>query len=63
MPAAAREAFLPEFVNRIDEIVTFSALPPEHVLSGELADGARVHAHAGDHGEIVIDPVLELAHA
>jgi ATP-dependent Clp protease ATP-binding subunit ClpC len=126
MEAAAKEAFLPEFVNRIDEIVTFESLTPEHVeriaaqmvarvagrlraergieltvddalvaqlardgfdesygarplqrhirrtlekaltraiLSGELADGARVHAHAGDTGEIVIETVLELAHA
>jgi ATP-dependent Clp protease ATP-binding subunit ClpA len=126
MQAAAKEAFLPEFVNRIDEIVTFESLTPEHVeriaaqmvarvagrlraergieltvddalvaqlardgfdesygarplqrhirrtlekaltraiLSGELADGARVHAHAGDTGEIVIETVLELAHA
>jgi ATP-dependent Clp protease ATP-binding subunit ClpC len=31
MRAAAKEAFLPEFLNRIDEIVTFSALTPEQV--------------------------------
>jgi ATP-dependent Clp protease ATP-binding subunit ClpC len=31
MLAAAKEAFLPEFLNRIDEIVTFSALTPEQV--------------------------------
>jgi ATP-dependent Clp protease ATP-binding subunit ClpC len=128
MEAAAKDAFLPEFINRIDEIVTFEALTPEHVeriaaqmvarvadrlraergieltvddalvtqlardgfdesygarplqrhirrtlekaltraiLSGELADGERVHAHADEHGEIVIDTVgvLEPAHA
>jgi ATP-dependent Clp protease ATP-binding subunit ClpC len=28
---AAREAFLPEFLNRIDETVTFHPLTPEHV--------------------------------
>jgi ATP-dependent Clp protease ATP-binding subunit ClpC len=31
MLAAAKDAFLPEFLNRIDEIVTFSALTPEQV--------------------------------
>src|SRR3954463_4297330 len=31
MYAAAKEAFLPEFINRIDEIVTFAALTPEQV--------------------------------
>jgi ATP-dependent Clp protease ATP-binding subunit ClpC len=31
MVAAAKGAFLPEFVNRIDEIVTFAALTPEQV--------------------------------
>jgi ATP-dependent Clp protease ATP-binding subunit ClpC len=31
MLAAAKSAFLPEFVNRIDEIVTFAALTPEQV--------------------------------
>jgi ATP-dependent Clp protease ATP-binding subunit ClpC len=31
MLAAAKEAFLPEFLNRIDEIVTFDALTPAQV--------------------------------
>jgi ATP-dependent Clp protease ATP-binding subunit ClpC len=31
MLAAAKEAFLPEFLNRIDEIVTFEALTPAQV--------------------------------
>ncbi len=31
MLAAAKEAFLPEFLNRIDEIVTFESLTPEQV--------------------------------
>ncbi len=31
MRDAAKQAFLPEFLNRIDEIVTFSALTPEQV--------------------------------
>jgi ATP-dependent Clp protease ATP-binding subunit ClpC len=33
MAAAAKEAFLPEFINRIDEIVSFHALAPEQVRS------------------------------
>jgi ATP-dependent Clp protease ATP-binding subunit ClpC len=31
MQAAAKAAFLPEFVNRIDELVTFHALTPAHI--------------------------------
>ena len=31
MLAAAKQAFLPEFLNRIDEVVTFSSLGEEHV--------------------------------
>src|SRR4029077_11230108 len=31
MAAAAKSAFLPEFLNRIDEVVTFSSLGEEHV--------------------------------
>jgi ATP-dependent Clp protease ATP-binding subunit ClpC len=42
MLAAAKEAFLPEFLNRIDETVTFHPLTPEHVA--RIAEGivARV---------------------
>src|ERR1044072_5731246 len=31
MEDAAKQAFLPEFINRIDEIVTFESLTPSHV--------------------------------
>ena len=31
MLAAAKSAFLPEFLNRIDDVVTFSSLDEEHV--------------------------------
>ena len=31
MEDAAKQAFLPEFINRIDEIVTFESLTPAHV--------------------------------
>ena len=36
MLAAAKAAFLPEFLNRIDEIVTFAPLSPEQV--GRIAE-------------------------
>ena len=48
MEEAAKAAFLPEFVNRIDEIVTFEALTPAHVeriaaqMVARVAD--RLHA-------------------
>jgi ATP-dependent Clp protease ATP-binding subunit ClpC len=51
MKAAAKAAFLPEFLNRIDEIVTFDALTPGHVeriaglMIGRIAD--RLHAERG----------------
>jgi ATP-dependent Clp protease ATP-binding subunit ClpC len=47
MLAAAKAAFLPEFLNRIDEIVTFEALGGEHVeriarlIVGRVADRLR----------------------
>ena len=47
MVEAAKRAFLPEFVNRIDEIVTFRALRPEHVeriaglMVGRIAERLR----------------------
>jgi ATP-dependent Clp protease ATP-binding subunit ClpC len=51
MLAAAKAAFLPEFVNRIDEIVTFAALTPEqvHVIAGLVVEriGARLETERG----------------
>jgi ATP-dependent Clp protease ATP-binding subunit ClpC len=47
MRAAAKSAFLPEFLNRIDEIVTFSPLSPEQVeqiaalMCAQVADRLR----------------------
>jgi ATP-dependent Clp protease ATP-binding subunit ClpC len=47
MMAAARSAFLPEFLNRIDEIVTFQPLTPAQVeqiaglVVGRIADRLR----------------------
>jgi ATP-dependent Clp protease ATP-binding subunit ClpC len=51
MLAAAKSAFLPEFLNRIDEIVTFAALTPAQVeeicglVVGRTAE--RLHAERG----------------
>jgi ATP-dependent Clp protease ATP-binding subunit ClpC len=51
MRAAAKAAFLPEFLNRIDEIVTFEPLTPEHVeriarlMTGRIAK--RLEAERG----------------
>ena len=45
MLAAAKAAFLPEFLNRIDEIVTFAALTPAQVERDRRADG-RAHGRA-----------------
>ena len=42
MREAAREAFLPEFLNRIDETVTFHPLTPEHVERITAAISVRV---------------------
>ncbi len=60
MLAAAKQAFLPEFLNRIDEIVTFDALAPEQIetiaakLCGEVAD--RLRAERGI--ELTVTPEL-----
>ena len=51
MEDAAKQAFLPEFINRIDEIVTFESLTPDHVqaiaaqMVGRVAE--RLHAERG----------------
>jgi ATP-dependent Clp protease ATP-binding subunit ClpC len=51
MRAAAKDAFLPEFLNRIDEIVTFRSLTSEQVqrIAGLMCDriAARLHAERG----------------
>jgi ATP-dependent Clp protease ATP-binding subunit ClpC len=60
MLAAAKAAFLPEFLNRIDEVVTFSSLDEEHVrrigrmVVDRVAD--RLRAERGI--ELVVDDAL-----
>jgi ATP-dependent Clp protease ATP-binding subunit ClpC len=60
MLAAAKEAFLPEFLNRIDEIVTFAALTPEQVeqITGLVVarTAARLREERGI--ELEVDPAL-----
>ncbi|HEV7753761.1 MAG TPA: AAA family ATPase, partial [Baekduia sp.] len=58
MQAAAKAAFLPEFLNRIDEVVTFSSLDEEHVqrigrmivdrVAGRLLQERRIVLHVTD---------------
>ena len=52
MLAAAKAAFLPEFLNRIDEIVTFESLTPEQVerIARQMVDRVadRLRARARD---------------
>jgi ATP-dependent Clp protease ATP-binding subunit ClpC len=60
MLAAAKSAFLPEFVNRIDELVVFDALNAEQIERiGELIVG-RVEARLEDEREISLDVDQEL---
>jgi ATP-dependent Clp protease ATP-binding subunit ClpC len=60
MRAAAKEAFLPEFLNRIDETVTFHALTPEHVkriaevMVARVAERLRTERGI----ELTVDPEL-----
>jgi len=60
MRAAAKEAFLPEFLNRIDEIVTFSALTPEQVeqIAGIVI--GRTAARLREERGIVLEADAEL---
>ncbi len=60
MLAAAKGAFLPEFVNRIDELVVFDALGAEQIERiGELIVG-RVEARLEDERGIRLDTDPEL---
>jgi ATP-dependent Clp protease ATP-binding subunit ClpC len=65
MLAAAKQAFLPEFVNRIDEIVTFRALTPEQVetIAGLVVEriSARLYAERGIELEVAPELVTRLA--
>ena len=65
MREAAKAAFLPEFLNRIDEIVTFEALTPEQVeriaalVVGAIAE--RLRAERGIELDVAPELVARLA--
>jgi ATP-dependent Clp protease ATP-binding subunit ClpC len=60
MRDAAREAFLPEFLNRIDEIVTFHPLTPEHVerITAAICDRVAERLRTERGIELTVDPAL-----
>jgi ATP-dependent Clp protease ATP-binding subunit ClpC len=65
MLASAKSAFLPEFLNRIDEIVTFRPLDAEQVeqITGMIIRrvGERLHAERGITLEVEPQLVARLA--
>ena len=65
MEDAAKQAFLPEFINRIDEIVTFESLTPEHVqsIAGQMVARVAERLHAERGIELTVDAayIAELA--
>jgi ATP-dependent Clp protease ATP-binding subunit ClpC len=62
---AAKSAFLPEFLNRIDEIVTFDSLTPEQVeqIAGHVVAGTaeRLLTERGIALEVTPDVIVQLA--
>jgi ATP-dependent Clp protease ATP-binding subunit ClpC len=60
MRSAAKEAFLPEFLNRIDETVTFHPLTPEHVerISVAICDRVAERLRAERGIELTVDDEL-----
>jgi ATP-dependent Clp protease ATP-binding subunit ClpC len=65
MLGAVKEAFLPEFVNRIDEIVTFEALSPAQVreIAGLMVArvASRLSTERGISLEVSDELVAQLA--
>jgi ATP-dependent Clp protease ATP-binding subunit ClpC len=65
MLAAAKAAFLPEFVNRIDEIVTFRSLTPEQVetIAGLVVEriAERLQTERGIELEVAPELIARLA--
>jgi ATP-dependent Clp protease ATP-binding subunit ClpC len=60
MLAAAKDAFLPEFLNRIDEIVTFDALSAEQVAEIAGLMVARIARRLGGERGILLEVEPEL---
>jgi ATP-dependent Clp protease ATP-binding subunit ClpC len=65
MEDAAKQAFLPEFINRIDEIVTFESLTPAHVerIAGQMVARVALRLREERGIELTVDPayIAELA--
>jgi ATP-dependent Clp protease ATP-binding subunit ClpC len=65
MEAAAKDAFLPEFINRIDEIVTFRALEPAqvHEIAGLMVArvAERLRSERGIELEVAPELLARLA--
>jgi ATP-dependent Clp protease ATP-binding subunit ClpC len=65
MEAAAKSAFLPEFINRIDEIVTFRALEPAQVqeIAGLMVErvAERLRTERGIELEVAPELIARLA--
>jgi ATP-dependent Clp protease ATP-binding subunit ClpC len=61
--AAAKGAFLPEFINRIDEIVTFRALEPAQVkeIAGLMVQRVAERLRSERGIELEVDPELVAA--
>jgi ATP-dependent Clp protease ATP-binding subunit ClpC len=60
MRSAAREAFLPEFLNRIDETVTFHPLTADHVerITAAICDRVAERLRTERGIELTVDPEL-----
>jgi ATP-dependent Clp protease ATP-binding subunit ClpC len=60
MRDAAKAAFLPEFLNRIDEVVTFHPLTPEHVqrIAGTLCERVAERLRTERGIELEVDEAL-----
>ncbi len=60
MLAAAKGAFLPEFLNRIDEVVTFRALTPEQVerIAGLMVTQIAERLEAERGVSLTVEPTL-----
>jgi len=60
MRSAAKEAFLPEFLNRIDETVTFHPLTPEHVerITAAIVDRVAERLRTERGIELTVDAEL-----
>jgi ATP-dependent Clp protease ATP-binding subunit ClpA len=61
LPAEAHKAFRPEFINRLDDIVIFNSLRPEHMkqIARLMLNGLEKRLKARDIGLEVEDAAVE----